>query len=356
MTFSIVAHDPATGQLGLAVQSRAFAVGRVIHHIHPGVGAVATQASLLAAHGERTLAAMVSGAAPAEALAASLDLDDERELRQVIAIDARGSGVAHTGAECIASAGHHVGDGFVVAGNILTNDDVVPAMVKAAADTTHPSLTRRLLAVLTAAQAAGGDLRGRQSASMIVVGPDDTGDPLVDRLVDVRIDDHADPIAELGRLVDLAEAYHDLERAEHLLLAGLEDGDDVGARGGGRPAPRHPAPPRRRPRVRGVDGRVAGGRRPHHRRRRARGPPPPPTRHRPLARLRVAPGRRRHDRPRGRSHLVVRRQRVPARRRPWSGLDEGGLAVACGGGPGVFRVGSSASPGWWFTMWAGPVV
>lgn len=227
VTFSIVAHDPTTGQLGLAVQSRAFAVGRVIHHIHPGVGAVATQASLLAAHGERTLAAMLGGAAPSEALAASLELDDERELRQVIVIDARGSGVAHTGSECIASAGHHIGDGFVVAGNILSNDTVVPAMVEAAADTSHPSLTRRLLAVLTAAQVAGGDLRGRQSASMIVVGPDDTGDPLVDRLVDVRIDDHADPIAELGRLVDLAGAHHDLERAEHLLLAGLEDGDEA---------------------------------------------------------------------------------------------------------------------------------
>jgi uncharacterized Ntn-hydrolase superfamily protein len=228
VTFSIVAHDTATGHLGLAVQSRAFAVGRVIHHIHPGVGAVATQASVLAAHGERTLAAMVEGAAPAEALAASLELDDERGLRQVIAIDARGSGAAHTGSQCIAAAGHHIGDGFVVAGNILTDDTVVPAMVEAAADTSHPSLTRRLLAVLTAAQAAGGDLRGRQSASMIVVGPDDTGDPLVDRMVDVRIDDHGDPIAELGRLVALAEAYHDLERAEHLLLAGVEDGDEVG--------------------------------------------------------------------------------------------------------------------------------
>ncbi len=231
VTFSIVAHDPATGQLGLAVQSRAFAVGRVIHHIHPGVGAVATQASLLAAHGERTLAAMLDGAAPSEALAASLELDDVRELRQVIFIATQGRGVAHTGSdcmsECIASAGHHIGDRFVVAGNILSNDTVVPAMVEAAADTSHPSLTRRLLAVLTAAQVAGGDLRGRQSASMIVVGPEDTGDPLVDRLVDVRIDDHADPIAELGRLVDLAGAHHDLERAEHLLLAGLEDGDEA---------------------------------------------------------------------------------------------------------------------------------
>lgn len=224
MTFSIVARDPETGQLGLAVQSKAFAVGRIIHHIRPGVGAVATQASVLPAHGQRTLAAMADGASPADALAASLDLDEGAHLRQVIALDVTGRTAGHTGSGCIASASHHLDGTFAVAGNILADDAVVPAMVEAAGAPDHPSLARRLLAVLVAAQAAGGDLRGRQSASMIVVGPDDTGDPLLDRLVDVRVDDHAEPLPELARLLTTAEAHHDLEQAEHLLLA---DGDDV---------------------------------------------------------------------------------------------------------------------------------
>lgn len=224
MTFSIVAHDPETGQVGLAVQSKAFGVGRIIHHVHPGVGAVATQASVLVAHGTRTLAAMVDGATPEDALAASLDLDDGRERRQVIAVDVHGRTAGHTGTSCIASAAHHLDERFAVAGNILADDTVVPVMVEAARDPSHRSLARRLLAVLVAAQSAGGDLRGRQSASMLVVGPEDTGDPLVDRLVDVRVDDHPDPIPELARLLGIAEAHHDLERAEHLLLGATPDG------------------------------------------------------------------------------------------------------------------------------------
>ncbi len=231
MTFSIVAHDPETGQVGLAVQSKAFGVGRILHHVHPGVGAVATQASVLSAHGTRTLAAMVDGASPAEALASSLDQDEGRERRQVIAIDVQGRTAGHTGSACIAAASHHLDETFAVAGNILVDDEVVPAMVEAARDPSHRSLARRLLAVLVAGQAAGGDLRGRQSASMLVVGPHDTGDPLVDHLVDVRVDDHADPIPELARLLGIAEAHHDLERAEHLLLDAGSDGtdDDVAA-------------------------------------------------------------------------------------------------------------------------------
>lgn len=223
VTFSIVAHDPTTGQVGLAVQSKAFGVGRIIHHVHPGVGAVATQASVLPAHGTRTLQAMVDGASPEDALEASLALDEGRERRQVIALDVHGRTAGHTGSQCIPAASHHLDDDVAVAGNILADDTVVPAMVTAARDPSHRSLARRLLAVLVAAQAAGGDLRGRQSASMLVVGPDHTGDPLVDRLVDVRVDDHDDPIPELARLLGIAEAHHDLERAEHLVL----DGDDA---------------------------------------------------------------------------------------------------------------------------------
>lgn len=223
MTYSIVARDPETGQLGLAVQSHAFGVGRILHHVEPGVGAVATQASVLVAHGDRVLAALGRGAAPAEALSDSLARDEGAAVRQVTAIDAAGRTAAHTGEGCIPFAGHHRGHDWVVAGNILAGEQVLGAMVAAAEATTDLPLARRMLAVLEAAESAGGDLRGRQSAAMVVAAGASTGDPLVDLPVDVRVDDHHDPLPELARLLDIAEAHHELERAEHLLLAGRAD-------------------------------------------------------------------------------------------------------------------------------------
>lgn len=223
MTYSIVARDPDTGQLGLAVQSHAFGVGRILHHVEPGVGAVATQASVLVAHGDRVLAALGRGAAPAEALADSLALDEGAAMRQVTAIDAAGRTAAHTGETCIPFAGHHRGHDWVVAGNILAGEQVLGAMVVTAEATNDLPLARRLLAVLEAAERAGGDLRGRQSATMVVAAEAATGDPLVDLLVDVRVDDHHDPLPELARLLGIAEAHHELERAEHLLLDGRAD-------------------------------------------------------------------------------------------------------------------------------------
>lgn len=223
MTFSMVARDPATGQLGMAVQSRVFGVGRALHHVRGGVGAVNSQAMALPAHATRTLDGIAAGRSAAEALEDSLALDDARERRQVIAIDAEGGTAAHTGTGCIASAGHHVGTDWVVAGNILTDDTVLAAMVDVARDGDLGALPRLLLDVLRAAQAAGGDLRGRQSAAMLVTGPEHTGDPLLDRVVDVHVDDHPEPIDELARLVSLARAGHVFEQAERLLGAG--DGD-----------------------------------------------------------------------------------------------------------------------------------
>ncbi|MBY5161148.1 DUF1028 domain-containing protein [Salsipaludibacter albus] len=217
MTYSIVARDPESGELGMAVHSRVFGVGRALHHVRGGVGAVNSQAMALPAHATRTLDGIAAGATAAEALEDSLSRDDARERRQVIAIDVAGGTAAHTGSACIASAGHHVGPDWVVAGNILADDGVVEAMVAAAERDTDRSLPRLLLEVLQAAEAAGGDARGSQSAAMLVAGPDHTGDPLVDRVVDLRIDDHVAPVTELGRLLARAEAGHVFERAERLL-------------------------------------------------------------------------------------------------------------------------------------------
>ncbi len=219
MTYSIVARDAATGQLGIAAQSHAFAVGRVLHHVEPGVGAVASQAMSLYAHGERVLAGMSDGATAHDALTASLALDDQAAHRQVIAISAAGDTAAHTGDGCLRFAGHHQGTDFVVAGNIVADDTVLAAMVTAA-QSPHSSLARHMMAVLEAAEAAGGDMRGRQSATMTVVAASSSGNPLIDHLVDIRVDDDPEPLPELARLLGVAEVHAAMEVAEHALLAG----------------------------------------------------------------------------------------------------------------------------------------
>lgn len=228
MTYSIVARDAVSGELGMAVHSRVFGVGRALHHVRGGVGAVNSQAMALPAHATRTLDGIAAGATAAEALEDSLSRDEARERRQVIALDADGGTAAHTGSACIASAGHHVGPDWVVAGNILADGGVVTAMEDAARtawrDQSAP-LPARLLAVLEAAEAAGGDVRGSQSASMVVTRAHDTGDPVADRIIDVRVDDHPDPVGELGRLVALAWGDELLGRAQQRLDAG--DGDDA---------------------------------------------------------------------------------------------------------------------------------
>lgn len=208
MTYSIVGRDPTTGQLGLAVQSHVPAAGHLVHHVRPGVGAVASQADALYAHGTRILDSLDGGADATDALAGSLDLDDHAEVRQVTVLPTDGAPAAHTGEACVRFAGHVVGDHWVVAGNILADAGVVDAMASAATTAWSdpaPTLPQRLLEVLEAAEAAGGDARGRQSAGMVVVRATDTGEPLRDHVVDVRVDDHPDSVTELARLVALVE-------------------------------------------------------------------------------------------------------------------------------------------------------
>lgn len=205
-TFSIVARDPATGDLGVAVQSHWFNVGSIVPWAEAGVGAVATQSFVDPAYGKLGLDLMRAGRSAPDALKALLAGDEGREVRQVAMIDAQGRVAAHTGAKDIQAAGHIVGVTYSVQANLMLNDAVWPAMARAF-EGTKGDLAERMLAALDAAQAAGGDIRGRQSAALVVVTGKPTGRSWDDRLFDLRVDDSPEPLRELRRLVTLQRAY-----------------------------------------------------------------------------------------------------------------------------------------------------
>jgi uncharacterized Ntn-hydrolase superfamily protein len=209
-TYSIVARDPRTGDLGGAVQSHWFNVGPLVLWGRAGVGVVATQSICEPAYGPLGLDRMALGQDAAGALAALVADDEQRDVRQVAMVDARGRTAAHTGARCIADAGHVVGDGVSVQANMMASPAVWPAMVAdfdAAAADPAMDLAACLLAALRAGQDAGGDFRGRQSAAILVVRGEATGPPWEGPIVDLRVEDHPDPVGELERLVDLGRAY-----------------------------------------------------------------------------------------------------------------------------------------------------
>jgi uncharacterized Ntn-hydrolase superfamily protein len=218
-TFSIVARDPESGEMGVAVQSHWFSVGSVVAWAEAGVGAVATQALVEASYGPLGLALMRAGKPAPEALAALLAADEGRELRQVAMVDAGGRVAVHTGARCIADAGHEAGTGFSVQANMMANPDVWPAMARAYRGA-QGDLAERMLAALEAAQAAGGDVRGRQSAAILIVKPASTGRQWADTVMDLRVEDHAEPIQELRRLVGLHRAYEHMNLGDELLGTG----------------------------------------------------------------------------------------------------------------------------------------
>lgn len=205
-TFSIVAHDPATGDLGVAVQSKFLAVGAVVPWAQAGVGAVATQAAANIRFGPDGLALLAAGQSAADALATLLAADPEREQRQVALVDAAGQAAAHTGRECMAWAGHRVGPGFAAQGNILAGERVVAAIAEAY-QAASGELAERLLAAIAAGEAAGGDRRGRQSAALYVARAGGSYGGNHDRYVDLRVDDHPEPIDELARLLRLHRFY-----------------------------------------------------------------------------------------------------------------------------------------------------
>jgi uncharacterized Ntn-hydrolase superfamily protein len=212
-TYSIVARDAATGELGVAVQSHWFSVGSIVTWAEAGVGAIATQSFVNPAYGPRGLALMKSGLSANDALAALLPVDEGREVRQVAFVDAAGRVAAHTGARCIEAAGHHVGEGYSVQANMMLNDRVVPAMAAAFEGATG-ALAERMLAALAAAQAVGGDIRGQQSAAMLIVKGEATGQAWADRVLELRIEDHPSPIAELGRLLTVHRAYEHMNAGD----------------------------------------------------------------------------------------------------------------------------------------------
>ncbi|MQA74123.1 MAG: DUF1028 domain-containing protein [Solirubrobacterales bacterium] len=211
-TYSIVARDAGSGELGVAVGSHWFSVGSIVPWARAGVGAVAIQSIAEPAYGERLLARLAAGEGPAEALAAELDADELARFRQVACVDAGGRVAAHTGAGCMPDAGHRVGDGFCAQANLMSSPDVWPAIAGAFERSAGP-FARRLTAALAAGEAAGGDVRGRQSAALLVVPAD--GEPWR-RSVELRVEDHPDPLAELNRLLDLADAYALADRADTL--------------------------------------------------------------------------------------------------------------------------------------------
>ena len=223
-TFSIVARDPATGELGVAVQSHWFSVGPIVAWAEAGVGAVATQSFVDPSYGKNGLELMRAGKSAPDTLKELLEKDEGREVRQVAMIDAQGRVDAWTGKNDIQAAGHFVGKNFSVQANLMLNDKVWPAMARAF-ENTKGDLADRMLAALDAAQAVGGDIRGRQSAAMVVVTGKPTGQAWKDRTFDLRVDDSPQPLLELRRLVKLQRAYNHMNAGD---LA-VEKKDNEGA-------------------------------------------------------------------------------------------------------------------------------
>lgn len=209
MTYSLVARDPETGELGVAVQSRSFGTGSAVPWARPGVGAVATQSFTQRSYGPLGLDLLANGAEPGAALEQLVADDPQRDFRQVAFLDAQGRTASHIGAACIPAVGSLAGDGFSAQGNMLRSDDVVPALADGFARA-EGTLADRLLAGLDAAEAAGGDFRGREAGALLVVPAE--GDA-TERVVDLRVDNHHDPLGELRRLLREAQALRRLRRA-----------------------------------------------------------------------------------------------------------------------------------------------
>ncbi len=205
-TFSIVARDSVTGELGVAVQSHWFSVGTVVSWAEAGVGAVATQSFAEPSYGPLGLDLMRAGKTAPQALAALLAADPQREVRQVAMVDAEGNVAVHSGSKCIAEFGHHRGAQYSTQANLMEKNTVWDAMARAY-ETTKGDLAERLLAALDAAQKEGGDIRGRQSAAILIVPAQSTGRPWADKVMDLRVEDSDEPIVEIRRLVNVHRAY-----------------------------------------------------------------------------------------------------------------------------------------------------
>lgn len=219
-TYSIVARDTVTGELGVAVQSHWFSVGSIVTYGKAGVGVVATQSLVNPSYGPKGLALMEQGLSPQQALDALLKNDEGEMYRQVAFLNANGDVASHTGDLCIEAAGHHQGQNYSVQANMMLKNTVWDAMANAF-ETTSGTLSERMLAAMQAAEAELGDIRGKQSAALLIVSGTATGNSWEDRLVDLRIEDHENPLEELERLLKIHKAYNFMNQGD---LA-MEHGD-----------------------------------------------------------------------------------------------------------------------------------
>jgi uncharacterized Ntn-hydrolase superfamily protein len=219
VTYSIVARDPLTGEFGVAVQSHYFSVGPSVPWARPGVGAVATQATVNLSFGPHGLKLMAEGKSARQALEILLADDEGRASRQVAMIDAHGGVAAHTGANCIVNAGHETGDGVSCQANIMASPEIWGAMLAAyeLSRAGGKAMARRLLAAMDAAEALGGDVRGRQSVAILVVPAE--GESWAQTL-ELRVEDHPEPLVEMSRLLGIEEAYAMASQADEELVAG----------------------------------------------------------------------------------------------------------------------------------------
>jgi len=206
-TFSIVARDPATGEMAVGVQSHWFNVGALVPWAEAGVGAIATQSFIDKSYGYKGLLLLKQGFTAQQALDSLTKADPGREVRQVAIVDSKGNVAAHTGKGCIQYASHIKGDNFSVQSNMMLGNQVCQNMAAAFTKTAGKPLAERVLAALDSAQQAGGDIRGKQSAALVVVPAHSSGKPWNDRTIDVRVDDNPNPLTELRRLYRVQVAY-----------------------------------------------------------------------------------------------------------------------------------------------------
>jgi uncharacterized Ntn-hydrolase superfamily protein len=227
MTYSIVARDPLTGRFGVAVQSHAYTVGPIVPWLEAGVGAVATQATVNVSFGPVAVEMLRNGWSADRVVAALVAGDERPETRQIGVVDTQGRAAAHTGAACILACGHVVGDGFTTQGNLLERDEVWQALAPAyeAALAEEQPFAERLLRALEAAEAAGGDVRGSQSAAIVIVDAELRAAPWRGVSMDLRVEDNPDPVPELRRLVNLWEAQALLDEEGDAARAGASSAE-----------------------------------------------------------------------------------------------------------------------------------
>ena len=222
-TYSIVARDPKTGEMGVGVQSHWFSVGSVVSWGEAGLGVVATQSLVNKSFGLRGLDLLKQGMTPKEAVETLLSDDEGRDVRQVAILDTQGRVATHTGSKCIKYAGHETGDNFSVQANMMLKDTVWPAMAQAFEEHKGIPLPERIIKTLQAAESEGGDIRGKQSAAILIVKAEPVENKWDDPSIDIRVEDHPDPLEELSRLLKLRRAYENMDKGDIALEKGDED-------------------------------------------------------------------------------------------------------------------------------------